>query len=69
MSSKRDIEDTDHFLLLCNSLIEHRRNLLAGVNNVFKAYEYSDTSDITMLQLLLYRCKSFPLEANKLILN
>ena len=38
-----DIEDSEHFLMLCNSFIEHRRNLLAVVNDVFEAYEYSDT--------------------------
>ena len=28
------IEDIEHFLLLCNSFSEHRRNLLSGVNDV-----------------------------------
>ena len=63
------IEDTEHFLLLCNSFSEHRRNLLSGLNDVLEAYKHSNTSDINMLQLFLYVSKHLPLEANKLILN
>ena len=29
----------EHFLLLCNSFIEQRQNLLVGVNDVLAAYE------------------------------
>ena len=61
--------DTEHFLLLCNSFTEHRRNLLAGVNDVLEAYGYSEAPDKNILQLLLYGNKNLPLEANRLILN
>ena len=63
------IEDTEHFLLLCNSFTEHRFNLLAGVNDVLEAYRYSEAPDNNILQLLLYGNKSLPLEANRLIFN
>ena len=64
-----DIEDTEHFLLLCNSFTEHRHNLLAGVNDVLEAYGYSEAPENNILQLLLYGNKNLPLEANRLILN
>ena len=48
------IEETEHFLLLCNSFTEHRHNLLAGVNDVLEAYGFSEAPDNNILQLLLY---------------
>ena len=63
------IEDTEHFLLLCNSFTGHRHNLLAGVNEVLEAYGYSVAPDNNILRLLLYGNKNLPLEANRLILN
>ena len=33
-----DIEDTEHFLLLCNSFGEHRCSLLAGVDDVLEDF-------------------------------
>ena len=63
------IEDTEHFLLLCNSFTEQRHDLLASVNDVLEAYGYSEAPDNNILQLLLYGNKNLPLEANRLILN
>ena len=63
------IEDTEHYLLLCNSLREQRCSLLAGVNDVLEACGHSESADINMLQLLLCGNKNMPLEANKLILT
>ena len=63
------IEDTEHFLLLFHSFREQRHSLLAGVDDVLEAYEYSEGSYINMVQLLLYENKNFPSEANKLIIN
>ena len=51
------IEDTEHFLLLCNSFHEQRHTLLAGVNNVLAAHKYSESSNSNMLELLLYGSK------------
>ena len=63
------IADTEHLLLLRNSFTEHRRNLLAVVNDILEAYGYSEAPDNNFLQLLLYGNKNLPLEANRLILN
>ena len=63
------IEDTEHFLLLCNSFQEQRHTLLAGVNNVLAAYEYFESSNSYMLELLLYGSKYLSFEANNLILR
>ena len=63
------IEDTEHFVLLCNSFREQRFNLHAGVNDVLKACENSESADINRLQILLYGNKHLPLEANKIITN
>ena len=63
------IEDTEHFLLLCNSFQEQRHTLLAGVNDVLAAYEYSVSSNSDMLEILLYGSKHLSLEANNLILR
>ena len=66
-------EDTEPFLLLCHSFRERRHGLLAGgsngVNDELEAYEYSEGSNIKMVQLLLNGNKNLPSEANKLILN
>ena len=42
----------EQFLLLCNSFTEHRCSLLAGVNDVLKAYGYSEALGNNILQLL-----------------
>ena len=57
------------FLLLCNSFREQRCNLLTGFNDILDACGYSESTDINMLQLLLYGNKNFPSEAKKMILT
>ena len=37
------IDDTEHYLLLCNSFREQRCSLLAGVNDVFEACGHSES--------------------------
>ena len=63
------IEDTESFLLLCNAFPEHKRDLLAGVNDVLEVYGYSEAPDSNIFLLLLYGNKKLRLEANRLILN
>ena len=65
----RNTHDPFNFLPLCNSFNEHRHNLLASVNDVLAAYEFSDSSDINMRELPLYGSKYLSLEANDLILS
>ena len=63
------IEDTEHFFLLCNSFREQRCSLLASVSDVLEACGHSESADINMLQLLLYRNKDLSFEANKMMLD
>ena len=63
------IEDTEHFLLHCNSFMEYRRSLLAGANDVLQTYGYSEAPGDNILQLLSYGDENLPLKANALILN
>ena len=49
------IKEMGHFLLLCNTFREHRRNLLAaGVSGVLEVHGYSVPADNNILQLLLH---------------
>ena len=63
------IEDTEHFLLHCNSFTEYIRSPLAGANDVLKTYGYSEAPSDNISQLLLYGDENLPLEANALILT
>ena len=51
------IEDTGRFLLLCNSFIEQRQNLLTAVNDNLADCKYSECSNSNLLELLLYGTK------------
>ena len=62
------VEDTEHFLLLCDSYKEHRCNLLADVNAVLQNSGHSVWSN-SFLQLLLYGDQSLSYEANRSILT
>ena len=62
------IEDTEHFLLLCPSFVEPRRDLLAGVFALLRPSGYTDLQNRSLVQILLYGCKSFPNEINREIL-
>ena len=62
------IEDTEHFLLLCDSFKEHRCNLLTDVNVVLQNSGHSVWSN-SFLQLLLYGDESLSYEVNRSILT
>ena len=62
------IEDTEHFLLLCNSFKEHRCNLLTDVNVVLQNSGHSVWSN-SFLQLLLYGDESLSYEVNRSIVE
>ena len=64
-----DIEDTEHFLLPCNSFREQRFSLFPGEHDVLEDCGHSECADINMLQLLIYGNINLLLEANKMILN
>ncbi len=62
-------EDTEHYLLLCTSFEEQRRDLLAGVLPVLHSFEIIDVPNPVLLQILLYGDKKLPFEVNNFILK
>ena len=62
-------EDTEHYLLLCHSFDEQRRDLLASVLPVLHSFNKRDVPNQTLLQILLYGDKNLPFEVNKFILK
>ena len=48
------VDDTEHFLLHGPSFDEERRDLLAGVFSLLRPYEYIDSSNKFVTELLLY---------------
>ena len=66
--SNDGIEDTEHFLLLCPSFEESRRDLLADVSFLLQPFGYTNLSNDALLQILLYGDKDFPDDLNKNIL-
>ena len=63
------IEDTEHFLLLCHSVDNNRRSLLAGVNEIYKAVGNIVGPNESLLQILLYGDKNLSEDVNKQILD
>ena len=63
------IEDTEHFLLYCDSFKEPRRDLLADVETVFQANNLNSFSSCNKTELLLYGHKSLSFQANRTILE
>ena len=66
--SNDGIEDTEHFLLLCPSFQESRRDLLADVSFLLQPLGFANLSKDALLQILLYGDKDFPDDLNKNIL-
>ena len=67
------IEDTEHFLLLCDSFKEHRYNLFtdvkAGLQDSGHSFWHSWVWNNSFLQLLLYGDESLSYEVNRSILT
>ena len=64
-----DIEDAEHFLLLCPSFDAQQRDLLAGVSDVLRPFGHSNLSNKVPTQLLLYRDEKFSYDLNRAIFN
>ena len=63
-----DIEDTEHFLLLCPSFEAPRRDLLAGVSALLRPLGHNTLSNEFLMQILLYDDKDFTDDLNRDIL-
>ena len=62
-------EDTEHYLLLCHSFDEQRRDLHASVLPVLHSFNKRGVPNQTLLQILLHGDKNLPFEVNKFILK
>ena len=63
-------EDTEHYLLLCQSFDKRRRDLLASVLPVLHSSNVLDIPNPTLLQkILLYGDRNLPFDVNKFILK
>ena len=59
------IEDTEHFLLVCPSFEESRRDLLTDVSSLLQPLGYSNLLNDALVQILLYDDKDFLDDLNK----
>ena len=64
-----DVEDTEHFLLLCPSFTVQRQNLLAEILPLLRPYGYANHSNVVLTQLLLYGDENLPNDVNRNILE
>ena len=64
------VEDTEHFLLLCPSCDDQRRDLLAGIEELLRPFvPIANLSNDALTQLLLYGDKDLSCEVNRDILR
>ena len=64
------VEDTEHFLLLCPSFDDQRRDLLAGIEELLRPFvQIANLSNDALTQLLLYGDKDLSYEMNSDILR
>ena len=64
------VEDTGHFLLLCPSFDDQRRDLLAGIEELLRPFvQIANLSNDALTQLLLYGDEDLSYEMNSDILR
>ena len=64
------VEDTEHFLLLCPSFDDQRRDLLAGIEHLLRPFmQIANLSNNALTRLLLYDDKDLYCEVNRDILR
>ena len=64
------VEDTEHFLLLCPSFDDQRRDVLAGIEELLRPFvQIANLSNDSLTQLLLYGDKDLSCEVNRDILR
>ena len=65
-----DVEDTEHFLLLCPSFDDQRRDLLTGIEQLLRPFvQIANLSNNAVTQLLPYGDKDLSCEVNRDILR
>ena len=71
MCPKSDgVEDTEHFLLLCPSFDDQRRDLLAGIEQLLRPFvQIANLSNNALTKLLLYGDKGLSCEVKRDILG
>ena len=63
--SNDGVEDTEHYLLLCNSYEEPRRELLNSLNAILSPSDISNLSNELSVELILYDNEKLPPDVNK----
>ena len=63
------VEDTEHYLLLCQSYEEPRRELLNGLNAILPPCNISNLSNELLIELILYGNERLPFDVNKRLIE
>ena len=63
------VEDTEHYLLLCQSYEEPRRELLNGLNAILPPCDISNLSNELLIELILYGNERLPFDVNKRLIE
>ena len=68
--TNNDIEDKEHFLLLCPSFNNQRQHLLAGISVAVRPFvQLNILSNNDLMNLLLYGDEDLPSDINKRVLE
>ena len=62
--AKYGVEGTEHYLLLCQSYEEPRRELLNGLNAILPPCDTSNLSNELLIELILYGNERLPFGVN-----
>ena len=63
------VEDTEHYLLFCQSYEEPRRELLNGFNEILPPSAISNLSNELLVELILYGNERLPPDVNKRLIE
>ena len=63
------VEDTEHYLLLCQSYEEPGRELLNGLNAILPPCDISNLSNELLIELILYGNERLPFDVNKRLIE
>ena len=63
------VEDTEHYLLFCQSYEEPRHDLLNGFNEILPPSAISNLSNELLVELILYGNERLPPEVNKRLIE